>query len=392
MSAADRRPRLLVVGVDFGWGSAGKLSSILGALAAVMPADVVGIGTRLGRPVLGDGLIGSWAECDIDDAADVRRVVAEVAPDAALVVLHPQAASALEAAGCPVVYVDSLPFLWTPHDAVPVGASLYCAQRTLPLPGPAAEVMASVANLRWVEPIVGSAARRDGRLHGRGEGRRGAAVINVGGLHSPFSRPGDTSYLDLVLPAALAALDAEGLTDVVVTGNVRALPASLPDGLPRPAVGPLPHDGFRALLGSAQTVLTSPGLTTILELASLDRTAVLLPPQNLSQVLNSELVATRCDPAFVAGWPEWVLARDSVGRWHEHGEEHAVERIHARIAEVAASPSERARAHEEITEGLIKAIAANSAPDKDFSALTPVRDGADQVAEAIVAIAGRSPR
>ncbi|MBC3840472.1 hydroxymethylcytosylglucuronate/cytosylglucuronate synthase [Streptacidiphilus sp. 4-A2] len=372
MSAADRRLRILVVGVDFGWGSAGKLSSILSALRAGTPAEITGIGTRLGRPVFGEGLLNSWEECDVGDPADIRRVVRAVRPDVALVVLDPHAATALEAAGCPVVYVDSLPFLWTSHDPVPFDVSVYCAQRTLPLPGPAAQVMASVANLRWVEPIVGRAV---GREHVGADARRGHALINVGGLHSPFSGPGDSSYLDLVLSAALTALASSGITDVVITGNVDAAALSLPEGLPRPVVGPQPHHRFLTLLESAEVVLTSPGLTTILELAAMGRTAALLPPQNLSQVLNAELVAARCDPSFVVGWPQWMLARDTVARWHARGEDHAVERIQSRITGVARSPVDRARAGRAITDGLRKALSASAAPGRSFSALTPKATG-----------------
>lgn len=65
-------------------------------------------------------------------------------------VLNPEQADAIAAAGVPTVYVDSLPFLWGPQDAFPK-VTYYLAQR-LPgvRPSPALE---AVGSLQWVNGI-----------------------------------------------------------------------------------------------------------------------------------------------------------------------------------------------------------------------------------------------
>lgn len=104
-------------------------------------------------------------------------------------------------AGCPTVYVDSLPFLWTPADPIPTDVAAYCAQRCQELPAPAAAALEGVKNLRWVEAIVPTPTQ-PAPLH-----RASLAVINVGGLAAPGSSAAQ-DYLNLVLDPAIDALEA----------------------------------------------------------------------------------------------------------------------------------------------------------------------------------------
>lgn len=401
--AAGGPLRILVSGVDFGWGSAGKLSSILEALCARAAATVIGLGTALGRPVLGDRAVTEWRYTDSADRTAVQALVKETKPDLALVVLDPALADALQDAGCPVVYVDSLPFLWTEHDPVPTGVSLYCAQRTLPLPPAAVGVLAGVRHLSWVPPIVPGAARTAGeRARQSAAGTTtaatvratagtvrddGLAVVNVGGLHSPFTGADDPSYLRLAVPPALDALAAIGVRRAVVTGNVD--PGTLP---PAPAgmtveARALGHGDFIELVAGAGHVLSSPGLTTILELAAMGRGAVLLPPQNLSQVLNGDLVAARCQDTLRVPWPAHMMSRAEITGWHREGEDHAVTQIRTRIAAAAATAAGRARVAAALAAPLAQGLARAGDGTSSFTPVAASYDGADRVAEAALALA-----
>lgn len=385
--AGSRPLRILVSGVNFGWGSAGKLSSVLRALRSRTDLEVTGIGTELGRPVLADLGIARWRTVDASDAAQVDALVAELAPDLALVILDPALATALQGAGCPVVYVDSLPFLWTEHDPLPVDVELYCAQRTLPLPPAAESALGGVRNLTWVPPIVPDSAglaRAASRAESGAVGRdAGLAVLNLGGLHSPFTGGTDDSYQRLVLKPALDALSRAGAERVVITGN-------LPPDAVLPRTGAMTvearkcaHGDFVDLLLRAGRIMTSPGLTTLLEIAAIDRNAVLLPPQNLSQVLNGDLVEHACSARLRTSWPGQVLTRASIDTWHRQGEEYAVERMRARIADACAEHL-REVVRRELTTGLDKGLdlLANGAPS--FARIAQDFDGAERVAAEIL--------
>ncbi|MFF3334962.1 hydroxymethylcytosylglucuronate/cytosylglucuronate synthase [Streptomyces sp. NPDC002888] len=385
--AGSRPLRILASGVNFGWGSAGKLSSVLRALSSRADLEVTGIGTELGRPVLAGLGITRWRTVDASDAATVDALVSELAPDLALVILDPELATALQGAGCPVVYVDSLPFLWTEHDPLPVDVELYCAQRTLPLPPAAKTAMGRVRNLTWVPPIVPDSAglaRAALRAESGAVGRdAGLAVLNLGGLHSPFTGSTDDSYQRLVLKPALDAVSRVGVERVVITGN-------LPPDTELPSPGAMTvearrcaHDDFVDLLLRAGWIVTSPGLTTLLEIAAVDRNAVLLPPQNLSQVLNADLVEHACSARLRTSWPDRVLTRASIDAWHRQGEEYAVERMRARIAAARAGHL-RHVVTRELTTGIDKGLdlLANGAPS--FARIAQDFGGAERVAAEIL--------
>ncbi|MFE9454113.1 hydroxymethylcytosylglucuronate/cytosylglucuronate synthase [Streptomyces sp. NPDC006739] len=388
---SSRPLRIIVSAVDFGWGSAGKLSSVLQALTSRAALEVIGVGTELGRPVLAGHGITEWRRVDPRrDVAGVATLVAETAVDLAVVVLDPVLATTLQVAGCPVVYIDSLPFLWTEHDPLPVDVALYCAQRTLPLPPAADRALARVKNLVWVAPIVPEAAQEPVPRSAADPGADGGyTVVNLGGLHSPFTHAGDHSYQRLVLEAALNALADLDATHVVITGNVEPTSVPAPPARLTVETRSCPHAEFTQLLARAAGVLTSPGLTTILELAALGRNAVLLPPQNLSQVFNGDLVALGCDNRLRIPWPEAVLRREEILAWHRRGEDFAVERIRSRITAAAASSDTLRSAVRSLTTEINNAVrwACDGAPS--FSSIAQDFGGADQVAQAILSLASR---
>ncbi|HET8683395.1 MAG TPA: hydroxymethylcytosylglucuronate/cytosylglucuronate synthase [Micromonosporaceae bacterium] len=372
-----RAPAIAVCGVDFGWGSAGKLRAVLRACRALRDdLRVVVLGTRLGRPVLADQAVEAWYEHWPRERRTLGALLDRHGVAAGLVVLDPAAAEALEEAGCRTVFLDSLPYLWTAADALPFNVTAYCAQYCPQLPRPSWDPLRRVARLHWVEGVMTGppAGPRD----------RSLAVLNLGGLHSPANPDGNPTYLSLVLAPALAALARAGYRTVHACGNISAV--DIPETARVPAVtiqvGPRPHAEFLALLARAGLLLTSPGLTTLLEASSQATPTVCLPPQNLSQILNGDRFATIVDAGCRVSWPVGVLDLGAVEQARVHGEEAGL----AEIDRVLRS-HDPAAVHPRLLE-LVEAAILRAGQVRSWSALADDtgRGGAHQVAQVLLGI------
>lgn len=375
---------IALAGAQFGWGSVGKLAAVVDSLRARHGDHLrfVGLDSVLGRPVLEGHAVTAWLDAPEDDEG-LTALLAAHGVAAAIVVLDTTLAGRLESAGCPVVYVDSLPFLWTEADHVPTEVSAYCAQLCPSLPQASWPVLRRVRSLHWVGPVVGTAPS------GAARPVPGRAVLNVGGLDSPFRDPDDDSYLRLVLSPALNALRETGFGEVVITGNVDIDRLPLAPGAARGLAlsgGRLTRGDFVAAQRAAELVVTSPGRTTLLETASLNQRCVLLPPQNISQVLNAADVAVQVAPGIVVGWPERVLDLTEVEKRKALGEGEAVEFVYGRISEAGrTSPEETGRW---LVDRLVAAIGRSAPPDAWMAPFAgpPGNDGAGEVADLLARI------
>ncbi|UUS34517.1 hydroxymethylcytosylglucuronate/cytosylglucuronate synthase [Streptomyces changanensis] len=415
---------IALAGAEFGWGSSGKLSAVLSALAergSDGPLRLVGIGSGLGRPLLAAHPVETWydlPESGGDTFDTVRRIVRSERVAAALVVLDGPLAMALEATGVPTVFVDSLPFLWTDGDRrdLPLDVSVYCAQRCVELPPECRDVLDSVRALRWVDAIVATPSGRPRRTGPepatRGPGERPAApaearrepagppavpyrkaLINLGGLRAP--RLADWShYPRLVVPAAVEALAAEGVGEVHIAGNVPSdLGARLAGGrpgTPRTTAGPLSHRAFLDRLAETDVLLTSPGLTTLLEADGMGVPTVCLPPQNLSQVFNGRFHSRAVGADVRTRWPEDVFAEDDALALRAEGEDHALTLIYGSIAETATGPG--ADAARRRLRDAIRGALRTAGTHQGWGGLASQvgTGGAAQVADAVLSLVGRT--
>ncbi|MFJ8471144.1 hydroxymethylcytosylglucuronate/cytosylglucuronate synthase [Kitasatospora sp. NPDC094011] len=399
-----------VAGVEFGWGSSGKLGAVLSALRhrGGDRLRFIGLASGLGRPVLADHPVERWFDLPkARSEEELRRIVRAQRVQAALVVLDGELANALRACGVPVVFVDSLPFLWTEGDRIdlPLDAEVYCAQRCVELPPEGARVLADVRRLRWVDAVIadGTAARRAAPPpHPR------RALLSLGGLRAPQLTDW-ASYPRLVLPAALEALTASGVTEVHIAGNLPAwLAAQLVDSCAHPpvtTVGALPHEEFLRRLADCDVLLTSPGLTTLLEAGRLGTPALCLPPQNLSQIFNGRFHSRALGADVRIRWPVEVFDEDEALALRAHGEGKALDLIYGGIAR--AADLRRYRTTTAVRDALVEQLrrlaegvdpgaaeTGSDRPGRDWSALTNTvgTAGAAQVADALVQLlAGRPP-
>ncbi|GAA2271707.1 hypothetical protein GCM10010430_66970 [Kitasatospora cystarginea] len=402
-----------VVGAEFGWGSSGKLSAILSALHGgpappgrpgppdhpAPPLRFIGLGSALGRPLLSEHPVDRWYDLSADGTPDtLAEIVRSEGVRAALVVLDGSAAKALQAAGVPTVFVDSLPFMWSAGDrtALPLDATVYCAQKCAELPPECLDVLASVRALHWVDAVIGTppAAVLDRPPSAPRQYR--SALVSLGGLRAP--RLADwTNYPRLVVPAVLEALAAHGVHEVHVAGN---LPAEFAGRLvdaavapPRTTTGSLTHGDFLDRLAHCDVLLTSPGLTTLLEAGSLGVPTVCLPPQNLSQIFNGRFHSQAVGAEVRVVWPKDVLVEEEALSLRSHGEDRALELIYGGIGAAAQAADGRGTTRA-LRDAVLGALRHSTAEGVDWGALTTTvgTGGAAQVADALLAtLRGTSP-
>ncbi|MET9606680.1 hydroxymethylcytosylglucuronate/cytosylglucuronate synthase [Streptomyces sp. NPDC006512] len=389
-----------LVGAEFGWGSSGKLSAVLAALQdrSALPLRFVGLASGLGRPLLAGHAVDGWYDLPDDPGLlgpSVREFVRSQEVRAAVVVLDGAAAKALLAAGVPTVFVDSLPFLWSEGDrpALPLDATVYCAQKSVELPPECLEVLADARELRWVEAVIarprasapeGGARRNTGRPYRR-------ALVSLGGLRAP-NLADPEHYPRLVVPAVLEALAAHGIEEVHIAGNLpRDLAGRLVDSStapPRTTAGPLGHGAFLERLDACDVLLTSPGLTTLLEAGGLDVPTVCLPPQNLSQIFNGRYHSRALGAPLRVLWPKEVLVEEDAVALRSESEDHALRLIYGAIAAAARGDGRQAVGHA-LRDGVLDAL-RRSAGVEDWGALTTTvgTGGAAQVADALLGVLG----
>lgn len=363
--------RLLVNATNFGLGSAGKLASVL---AELPDATAVVYGSELGANVF-DGsvpIVGRAAS-----GTPLAEVVAAYDVDVALVALDPAVANELTALGLPVVYLDSLPFLWTRQEEVPTGVDAYLAQMS-PLPIASEGPLRAVDNLTWIEAVV-PRTRPSAPALGPGPD----VVVNLGGLASWFSLADDLAYPWMVLPPLLESLSEAGAGEVLVTTSTVAVPivtaAAEGDYGIDVTVRSMPHPEFIAALARCRLLVTSPGLTTLLESGHLRVPTVVLPPQNLSQCLNITGVTAVGGGDRCVHWPGDVLDLAEVEKARRHGEHAAVDLIYRSLS--------RGRSRQDLRHELRDAMAAALAatPSSPAGALTDLMGvgGARQVADCL---------
>jgi hydroxymethylcytosylglucuronate/cytosylglucuronate synthase len=296
-SHGDRTiPGILVVAAsDFGWGSLGKLRLILDELTDVRTTThPVSPSRWLSETLLGEAAPPPGAE----------------RATAALVVNDPVLADRIAAEHIPVIYVDSLPYLRHSPDEIARRAALYCAQRWPGQELDAGSPLARLENIRWVEPIVPRQTRRPG-----GAG----TVINVGGMNSHLSGGAPAAYLRTVVIPLVESFARRGKGVAAVCGNLPAWACEeIGARLPGAAVGAQSPYEFERTLRTADTLITSPGSTTLLQAAALHLPTALLPPQNLS----------------VASWPTEVIDRQRVDALRAQGEDAVIDYIYSRIVMV----------------------------------------------------------
>ena len=204
-------------------------------------------------------------------------------------VLDVELAKILMELGVKVIFVDSLPFMWTQADIdeglLPLEADYYCAQKCINLTEASKKVLSQMKNLVWINPIQNKPDNKYKPF------KEKYVHINVGGLHSPIGN--GESYIETVLIPVINIFNKLN-KKVIISGGSNAKKSILKIfkdhniDMTNIKVETLIQDKFLSSVKNSTLFLTSPGLTTIYETSSLNKPTIILPPQNLSQFYNIE--------------------------------------------------------------------------------------------------------
>ncbi len=294
------KDRVIAITSNFGLGPVGKLSSIICAsegefewYASGQEFDTKIFDKNRFRQVL-------WTE----NEKEIERFVKNNNIKYALVILKNKYARFLKSIGLKVVYVDSLPFMWTEEDAragkIPYNMDVYCAQKTIELNKKSKTMFSKVKNLKWVNPIIPV----DEKLSKKEINNN--IIINVGGLHSPVGN--GEEYINVVIKPLIECLKLkyENKNIILTCGNKAQNTLKEVLGKYNIQIETFCQSEFIDEIKKCFLFCTSPGLTTLLEIANLDRKVIILPPQNLSQFYNLE-------------YAKKILHEYKVIDWHREG-------------------------------------------------------------------------
>ncbi len=252
-----------------------------------------------------------------------------------IVVLDVELSKILMSLNVKVIFVDSLPFMWTQADIdeelLPIDADYYCAQKCINLTEASKKVLEQIKNLKWINPIQNKPINNFKPFN------NSYVHINVGGLHSPIGN--GESYIKTVIFPILDVLDENDL-NIIITCGTKAKETILrlikEENLNynNLKIDTLKQSDFLSSINNAKLFITSPGLTTIYETSSLNKGTILLPPQNLSQFYNIEYAKKILNKYKVLNWDTKKLNFDYLNDILPKGETYVVDKIYEYITEL----------------------------------------------------------
>ena len=325
--------RNIIIGTNnFGLGPVGKVSSIVTGLSDEY--SFFACGNEFDLNIFKDGTFKDTLFSK--DKEKIANFIKKHKINYAVVVLDVELATILMNLNVKVIFVDSLPFMWTQADIdeglLPLDATVYCAQKCCNLTEASKKVLAQVKNLKWINPIQSKLEKKyrpyeEDYIH-----------INVGGLHSPIGN--GESYIKTVIIPLLKIFKSEKIIITCgTTAKISILNELKNEGIDSRniKVETLQQKDFISSINNAKLFLTSPGLTTIYETESLHKPTIILPPQNLSQFYNIEYAKKILDEYKTINWDTQKLNLDYLQSILPKGETYVVDKIYEFITELVNS-------------------------------------------------------
>jgi hypothetical protein len=184
--------------------------------------------------------------------------------------------------GVPVLYLDTLFWMWDEIDPEIARSAIYVAQSFSGIEENRRRIGGGIADFRVVGPLIrpGSSRERNGDCH-----------ISYGGMSSKLIIPGETNrYAWVMTRLLLSAFErAPAFDKYLFRGSTRvmdALSREFRDS--RCEFGFAPRARHVEEMAKARNVLLSPGLTGAYEALASNAPTWLLPPQNYSQQLQAD--------------------------------------------------------------------------------------------------------
>lgn len=334
-----KQKKNIIVGTNnFGLGPVGKISSIVNMLSDDF--NWFACGNEFDLNIFDKNLFKD--KLFTKDIKKIKDFVSKYNIKYAIVVLDVELSKILLQLGVKVVFVDSLPFMWTQADIeeglLPLEATVYCAQKCVNVPNEAKKVLSQIKNLNWINPIQAISNSqyipfKEPYVH-----------INVGGLHSPIGN--GESYINTVIIPLLRIFEKSN-TKILITCGTKAKSAILDlvsknniriDNI---KILTLKQDEFLSSVKNSTIFLTSPGLTTIYEIFSINKPTIILPPQNLSQFYNVEYAKKILNDYKIIDWNTEKLNFKYLNNILNKGETFVVNEIYKYISELVGSGFEK---------------------------------------------------
>ena len=296
----NQKPKILAVASAFGLGPVGKLSTIINATNGKFSWYATG-------PAFDLKIFDVIPFVEIhfsENEQEIKEFVCRNNIKYALVVLKNKVARYLKSIGLKVLYVDSLPFMWTQTDfnygKVPIDMDYYCAQKTLDLDKEHLKMFEQVKNLKWIGAVIPKRKEKVNNIKIK------PIVINLGGLHWPTGNGMD--YIEVIVRPLINIIQEKYKNKIYVTCG-----DSVRDDVKNylknkdVIVCTLTQSNFINLVSNSFLFFTSPGLTTILETSALGVPINLLPAQNLSQFYNEKYVQKYYKKYKLFSWEDEIL-------------------------------------------------------------------------------------
>lgn len=282
--------------VNFGLGPVGKLCTIVNELPNL---NWYACGDQFDLNIFKGDV---FKECCFSRSEDIiKDFIKKNSIKYALVVLDGELATLFKRLGLIVIYIDSLPFMWKEEDIlngdVPLNVDYYCAQKTNNKCDN--KVLDKINNLLWINPIVPIQSVNKDK-------KEDYYIINLGGLS--VNNELSQKYIDNSLIYILDAIRENKLAKRVLITSGSIANSYIKELLNNYSglnieVKTLKHDEFIDSIYSCNTLITTPGLTTLLETVNFKKPTIILPPNNLSQYYNQEIAANILYKYKIISWP-----------------------------------------------------------------------------------------
>jgi len=274
--------RVLCDAVPFCFGPISKMISVskhLNDLGANLDLLAHGTSKELGEKAE----IYNIVECNSEKLTDLKKYECFFEnADVFVTVMNPVAAKFALEKNVPVVYIDSLFWMW---DSVPkefAGIDRYFVQNFFNSKS-ALNSYPFMKNVEFVGPIIDDSLQIEKK-------KEDFVLVNFGGMESALIQIGKNSNYPFVVGGLiLDELERTG-QKAFVCGNDKVLKKILKGRKPSNIIiGGRSHEEFLELLRRTKLLITTPGLTTTFEAFHYGAPVVFLPPENYSQFLNLKI-------------------------------------------------------------------------------------------------------
>lgn len=249
----------------------------------------------------------------------------------ALVVLDGELATLYKKLGLIVLYVDSLPFMWQESDVVsgdvPLNVDYYCAQKNFSKKN--SSVLEKAYNLINVDPIL-PIFENNNKDHPKYD-----VVINLGGMS--INNVVESDYIDIIIPTLINAIDTNKLSKKILitcgfeaANYVKKILNELSFNLDI-TIDTIEHNKYLYIISKSNLLITTAGLTTIMETCNYKIPTIILPPSNLSQYYNQDIAKKILYKYHIIEWPYEDLKYSYIKTILDYGEEKIVKIIQNNI-------------------------------------------------------------